>query len=267
MRQAGRAEHQRDAEADGSRSCWSVADAVLQAGLEERLALAGVLGRGAEQVGEVEVELRQHQDGDQHGAGHQQHGLDDLHPGGALHAADGDVEDHQQADADDGHVLQRLAVDAEQQGDQRARADHLREQVEDRDHDGRGGRGGAHRALPHPVGQLVGHRVAAGVAQQLGDQQQRDQPGDQEADRVEEAVVAGQRDGAGDAEERRGGHVVAGDRQAVLEAAERPAAGVVVGGAGRLPAGPEGDADRERDDRRGTGSRSGSAVLIGGTSS
>ena len=82
----------------GSRSCWC-ADAVLQAGLEERLALAAVAGGGAEQVGEVEVELGEHQHDDQRRAGHQQHGLDDLHPGGALHAADGDVEDHQRADA------------------------------------------------------------------------------------------------------------------------------------------------------------------------
>ena len=176
---------------------------------------------GAEQVGQVEVELRQHQDRDQDRAAHQQHGLDDLHPGGALHAADGDVEDHQQADADDDPRLHGLVGHAQQQGDQRARADHLREQVEDRDDHGRGGRGGADRALPHPVGQLVGHRVAAGVAQQLGDEQQGDQPGDQEADRVEEAVVPGQRDGAGDAEERRRRHVVAGDGHAVLEAAER----------------------------------------------
>ena len=48
----------------------------------------------------------------------------------------------------------------------------------------------------HPERQHVGHREPAGVAQQLGDQQQRHQPGDQEADRVQEAVVAGQRDAA-----------------------------------------------------------------------
>ena len=180
----------------------------------------------------LKLNSRQHQDRDQHGAAHQQHGLDDLHPGGALHAADGDVEDHQQRRRPTIVALDRpLAVDAEQQRDQRARADHLGQQVEDRDDDGRRRGGGADRALPHPVGELVGHRVAAGVAQQLGDQQQRDQPGDQEADRVEEAVVAGERDGAGDAEERRGRHVVAADGEAVLEAAEGAAAGVVVGGA------------------------------------
>ena len=119
-----------------------------------------------------------------------------------------------------------------------AGADHLGQQVEDRDDDRRGGGRGAHRRLPHPVRQLVGHRVAAGVAQQLGDQQQGDQPGHQEADGVEEAVVAVEGDGAGDAEERRGGHVVAADRQTVLEAAEGAAAGVVVGGGLVLPATP-----------------------------
>ena len=49
--------------------------------------------------------------------------------------------------------------------------------------------------------QHVGHREPAGVAQQLGDEQQRDEPGDEEADGVEEAVVAVDGDGAGDAEE------------------------------------------------------------------
>ena len=228
VRQTRGAEHQGQRQADevdlgGERR------AVLQAGLEERGALAGVVGGGAEQLGEVEVELRQHQDRDQHGAGHEQHGLDDLDPGGALHAADDDVEDHQHADDDDRGADRPGSLDAEQQRHERARADHLREQVEDRDHHGGRGGGGADRALPHPVGELVGHGVAAGVAQQLGDQQQRDQPGDEEPDRVEEAVVPAEGDGAGDAEERRGRHVVAGDGESVLEPAEVAAAGVVVG--------------------------------------
>ena len=248
VRQAGRAEHQRETEAEEV-DLRGGGQAVLEAGLEERLALAGVVRGGAEQLGEVEVELRQHQDRDQDRAGHQQHGLDDLHPGGALHAADGDVEDHQRADADDGPGLGGAAGGAEQQGDERTRADHLREQVEDRDDDRRGRGGGADGTLPHPVRQLVGHREPAGVPQQLGHEQQGDEPGDQEADGVEEAVVPAQRDGAGDAEERRGRHVVAGDRHAVLEAAELAAAGVEVGGAGGLPARPEGDADGDEDDR------------------
>ncbi len=190
----------------------------------------------------------QHQHRDQDGAADQQHGLDDLHPGGALHAADGDVEDHQGAHQDDGQPLGRVALDAQQQRDERAGADHLREQVEDRDHDRGRGRRRADRTLLHPERELVGHREAAGVAQQLRDQQEREQPGHQEADGVEEAVVAGQGDQPGDAEERRGAHVVAGDGEAVLEAAERATAGVVVGRRLVLPAGPEGDRDGDADD-------------------
>ncbi len=219
-------------------------------GLEERLALAGLLGRGTEQLGEVEPELGEHQHGDQDGAAHQQDRLDDLDPGGALHAADGDVEDHQHADADDRQRLEGLGLHVEEQCHECTCAHHLREQVEDRDDDRRGGRGSAHRALLHPVGQLVRHRVATGVAQQLGNEQEGDQPGHQEADGVEEAVVPVECDQPGDAEERRRGHVVAGDGHAVLEAAEVATAGVEVGGAGALPAGPEGDADGEGHDRQ-----------------
>ncbi len=207
--------------------------------------------------------LGEHQDGHQRGAGDQQHRLDDLHPGGALHPADGDVDDHQRTDRDDRPALGGAALDAQQQGDQRARADHLGEQVEDRDHDGGDAGRGAHRPLAHPEGQHVGHRVAAGVAQRFGDQQQGDQPGHQEADGVEEAVVAEQRDGAGDAEEGRGGHVVAGDGQAVLEAGEAPAAGVEVGGVLGLAAGPDRDAQGGEDEEAEQRHRQ-AAVLGGG---
>ena len=219
----------------------------LRPGLQEGRALAAVLGGRAEQVGDVEVELQQHQEGDQQGAGDEQDGLDHLHPGGALHAADGDVDDHQDADERDDADLARVAGDAEQQRDEDARARHLGQQVEDRDDDGGDAGGGADRALAHPVGEDVAHGVAAGVAQRFGDQEQGDQPGDQEADGVQEAVVAEEGDGAGDAEEGRGGHVVAGDGEAVLEAGELAAAGVEVGGVLGLAAGPDGDDEgRER---------------------
>ena len=75
----------------------------------------------------------------------------------------------------------------------------------------------------HAERQHVGHRVLAGVAQRLGDEQQNGQIGDEPADRVHETVVAVERDEAGDAEERRGRHVVAGDRPAVLKAGESAA--------------------------------------------
>ena len=114
--------------------------------------------------------------------------------------------------------------DVEQQGDQTARAGHLGQQVEQAHRQRGGRRGEAHRALLQPEAQHVGHREFACVAQQFGDQQQRDQPGDQEADGVQEAVVAVDRDGACDAEEARGRQVVTGDRDAVLRAGEGAAA-------------------------------------------
>ena len=175
---------------------------------------------GAEQIREVHAVLRQHPDGHQHCPGDEQDRLDDLHVGGALHAADQHVGDHQRADSRDHEALAGAVVDVHQQRHQPTGARHLREQIEER-HDQRGRRRrGAHRTLTHPERQDVRHREAAGVAQQLGDQQQRDQPGDEEADAVEEAVVTGERDRAGDTEKRSGGQVVAGDRDTVLPAGE-----------------------------------------------
>src|SRR3712207_9578439 len=92
------------------------------------------------------------------------------------------------------------------------------------------------------------HRVTRGVAHELGDEQQGDQPGDEEADGVQEAVVAVDGDGAGDAEERRGRQVVTRDGQAVLGAADVAAGGVVVGRALVVAAGLEGDGQRDEDE-------------------
>ena len=222
VRQAGGAEHQGDAQRHQVELAVDAlgSGAVTQARVEEGLALAAPVRRGPEQRADAAAVVDHHQNGHQGGAGHQHHRLDDLHPGGALHPADRDVEDHQSADGHDGDVLRRLAVDTEQQADQRPRADHLGQQVEDRHGDRRDACGDAHRPLPHPERQDVGHRVLAAVAQQFRDQQQGHQPGDQEADGVQETVVPGQRDDAGDAEEARGRHVVAADRDAVLRAGQ-----------------------------------------------
>jgi hypothetical protein len=84
-------------------------------------------------------------------------GLDDLHPGGALHAADEDVDDHQRADDRDDDALAGAVGDAEQQGDQATGAGHLGQQVEGRHREGVDGGGGAHRALLEPERQHVGH--------------------------------------------------------------------------------------------------------------
>ena len=155
----------------------------------------------------------------------EQERLDDLHPGGALHAADEHVEDHERADDGDDERLADLVADAEQQRHESARTGHLREQVEE-----------AHASvvvaaamrtgrLLEAERQHVGHRELARVAHQLGDEQQGDEPRDEEADRVEEPVVPVDRDRADDAEERCRRQVVAGDRGAVLRPVnERPAA-------------------------------------------
>ena len=145
--------------------------------------------------------------------------------------------------------LADLVADAEQQRHEAAGTGHLREQVEEADDEGRGRGGDAHRALLEPERQHVGHRELARVAQQLGDEQQRHEPRDEEADRVEEPVVAGDRDRADDAEERRRRQVVARDRGAVLAAGERAAGGVVVGRGLVVAARAEHDDHRDRDER------------------
>ena len=203
-------------------------------------------------LGQVEPVAPEHPRRHHGGPDQQQAGLDDLHPGGALHAADQHVEDHDQTDDGDHDALGEPVGlrDLQQQRDQSARARHLRDQIEQR-HDQRGRRGrGADRALAHPERQDVAHREASGVPKQLRDQQQRHQPADQEADRVEEPVVAVQRDGPGDAEERRGGQEVARDGGAVLRAGERVARRVVVRARRVRPADPEDDHERDGDEQR-----------------
>ena len=210
-----------------------------------------------EQAREVEPVEAQHPHGHHRGADDQQRRLDDLHPGGAAHAAVEHVDDHQDTDDGDHQRLPverraRHVLDADEQRDQAARAGHLGQQVEER-HQQRGDRGGrAHRTLAHPEAQDVAHREAADVAQQLGHQQQGGQPGDEEADGVEEAVVAVHRDRPGDPEEGRGRQVVTGDRDAVLGTGERAPGGVVVrggvGGAADPVDDQQGHHDEERED-------------------
>ena len=103
--------------------------------------------------------------------------------------------------------------------------------------------------LPEPEAQHVGHRVFARVAEQFGHQQQCHQPGDQEADGVEEAVVAVDGDGTGDAEEAGRRQVVAGDRDAVLRAGEGVPAGEVLRRVGVAAADADHDEQRDDDER------------------
>ena len=192
----------------------------------------------------------QRAEGDDGGAAQQQAGLDDLHPGGGQHAAEGDVQDDQ--DADDGHRVD--VIQAKQHLDQLAGTDHLADQVQNHHHQRAGGGQAAHRHPLEAVGHHVGVGVLAEVAELLGDQEHDERPADQPAHRVDQAVVAVDEHQAGDSQERRGGHVVAGDGEAVLETGDAAAGGVeVLGGLGalRCPVGDAqggGDKGQEHDD-------------------
>ena len=245
MRQAGGAEHQSETERDEV-DPRHVADAVLRARGQD-VTLGDRLVRGTRHhglcVGEELREVAPHRDQHEHehhtGTGDEEHRLDHLHVGRALHAADQHVHDHEHTDDGDDDRLPRLAFDVEQQRDETTRTGHLGQQVEQRHREGGQRRGHTHWPLIEPEAQHVGHRETAGVAQEFGDEQQRDEPRDQEADRVEEAVVAVDSDGARDTQEGRCRQVVTGDGEPVLRAGELPATGVEVGRRLRGPAGPD----------------------------
>ena len=74
---------------------------------------------------QAEAELAQRQQRQGGATGQQQHGLDDLYPGGGDHAAEDHVDQHQGAD----RHHRGGVVEAEQQLDQLAGADHLHHQV------------------------------------------------------------------------------------------------------------------------------------------
>ena len=189
----------------------------------------------------AEAEVPQHRQRHEGGAAQQQAGLDDLHPGGGGHAAEQHVDHHQRADDDHRDPV----LQPEQQLDQLARADHLRDQVEGH-HDQRA-RGGedAHRRLLEAEGGDVGKGELAQVAQPLGHQEGDHRPADEEADRVDQPVEAAGHHRRRDAQEGGRRHVVAGDRQAVLEAGDAAAGGVEVGCRLGLGCRPLGDEQRE----------------------
>ncbi|MPM29630.1 hypothetical protein SDC9_76170 [bioreactor metagenome] len=231
VRQAGRPEHQGDRERDEAQLVRAVlAHRLQQMVAGARLDRVDVVDRLLDQRRQVEPDPRHHPHRHHDHTDDQQDRLDHLHPGGALHATDQDVGHHQQSDDHDDDVLAGLARDAEEQGHQAAGPGHLGEQVEEGDEQGRDGCGHPDRTVLDPEGDDVGHRVAAGVAQRLGDEQQGDQPGDEEAHGVEQAVVAVEGDRPYDAEEGGGGQVVAGDGEAVLAPGEGGTAGVEVTG-------------------------------------
>ena len=200
-------------------------------------------GRPGEQGFGAEAIFVQDRTGHECRTHQQQHGLDDLHPGRRLHAAEGHVDHHQAADQNDRHPV----VETKQQLDQLASADHLRDQVEGDGDQRAASCQNADLGLPEPERGDVGKRELPEIAQLLGDQERDDWPADEPADRVDQAIVAGSVDQARDAEERGRRHVVSGDRKAVLETGDAAASRVEIRGRCRLFCCPICDAESKGD--------------------
>jgi hypothetical protein len=174
----------------------------------------------------------------------QQHGLDDLDPGGGEHPAEEHVGEHHGAHDD----LGPLVGDPEHQLDELPGADHLGDGVEEHREDAADGRGDADRALLQPERHHVGEGELAQVPERLGHQEHERGPAHQPAGRVDHAVVALQGHHAGDAQEGGRRHVVAGQREAVLQRRDAAARRVELGRGLGAPRRPVGDDERERDD-------------------
>jgi hypothetical protein len=201
----------------------------------------------------IPAEPRQHHAGQERRAQEQEHRLDDLHPGGRDHPAEQHVEQHDAADDQDRRAIRQT----EQEVDEPAGADHLRDQVEADHGQGAAGGGDAHRPLAQAIGQDVGEGEAAEVAQRLGDEERDDRPADQPADRVDQAVEARHRHQPGDAEEAGRAHVVAGQGEAVLGRAEIAAGREVLAGRAGPARRPVGDAEGDRDEQEEEADRAG----------
>ncbi len=176
------------------------------------------------------------------GEDQQQGALEELDVGGRGHAGGGDDDGDDHADDADADPVRQ----AEQRLNQNAGADHLRDQVEDRDDQGRDG-GHQLDALGVELGvEGIGEGVLAEALHRFGDQEEGDHPAGQVADRVHPAVVAGRGDHAADAEERGGREVVAGEGDAVGEPVDVAAGGVVAFRRG----GPAGQVERQAEDKK-----------------
>ena len=216
------------------------ARAVLEARLHDVLGGVTGLGHGArvgvgrhglvEQGGEAALDRDEGPDRHDGDTTDEEDSLDHLDVGGALHAADEDVGGHDDTDDGDDNGLLGGAVQIQEDGDQGAGAGHLGDEVEQGDREGRDRGGHTDRLLTQTEGEHVGHGEAADVTQRLSDEQEGDQPGDEEADGVEEAVVSVEGDGTDDSEEGGRREVVTCDGEAVLGAGEGCATRVEVGG-------------------------------------
>jgi hypothetical protein len=178
--------------------------------------VTAALGRREQQPVQVAVEAHQDEHRQRDRAAEQQDGLDDLDPRRRPHPSHRHIDHHERADPDDGPGPRRLTGAPEQQRHQAARADHLRHQIQDGHGDRGRSRRDPYRPLPHPRRHDVREREPAAVADQFGHEEQHHQPGHEEADDIQQPVVAEQRDESGDPQEGGGGHVVTRDGKTIL---------------------------------------------------
>ena len=177
---------------------------------------------------------------------HQHAGLDDLHPRRGEHAAEDDVDDHEDpADEDGGRE-----ADAGQRLDQRARAHQLGGEVDAADEQRVDRDGDPHRAPAQAVAEHVGHRELAGVAHPVGQQVEDRQEREHRPQADDPAVEAEEVHEARVAQEGRGRQVVARGGDAVEGAGHAAPGGVEVGRAAIALGGPPGDDERRGEDDR-----------------
>ena len=119
-------------------------------------------------------------------------------------------------------------MDIQKNGHQGTCTGHLCNQVEQGHEHGCQCSSHANRLLTQTEGQNVRHGEASNVTQRLSNEHQRNQPGDEEADRVQEAVVAVKSNCTDNTQEGCCRKVVTRNSETVLTAREGTATGIEV---------------------------------------
>ncbi len=206
-----------------------VAPGELQPGPQIRLPRPAAARGGGEQRPRVPVEGTQHEDGDDGTRAEQHHHLQQLDEGGALHAADGRVADHQRADPDDAAGLHRAPGEPQDVREELTGTGELHQHHRQQRDQGHRAGGDPHRPARHTPGQRVAQGEPPGVAQRFGQQEHQQHQRQRHAQRQDDTVVAAQRDHPADGEHGGGGDVVAGDGEPIAQRGQRAVAGVELG--------------------------------------
>ena len=235
MRQAGRAEHQRQAQRERINRIFHQAP-----GLHNAYAFFMNLRGFGKHIFQAEAGAFQNHEGHKRCTAEQQHRFDHLHPSSGQHAAEEHITHHQNA-----HDKHRPnIIHAKQKLNQFARAHNLRNQVEN--HHQKRARSGkhTHRRLLQAISHHIGEGEFTKVAQPLGHQEKHNRPAHQKAGGINQAVVAAHKHHGRNAQKRGCRHIIARNRQAVLKAGNTAAGRVEIFGRLILLGCPLGDKQR-----------------------